>query len=157
MGGRHEPHDRQQKEIIPRLFSVEKTIENPIYQATEEKEFTAEYFLKNFHRMGHLSILESTKIRRVTYSAGLRSRQRGNPFLATCSSPRPWRTAGYIEKSRFAQRVARFSKPKCCSHIRKSTKSIFARAAFLLRHAGPCGLLFAGTLVVAMTKGDYIL
>ena len=55
------------------------------------------------------------------------------------------------------RRVARFSRPKCCSHIRKTTKSIFARAAFLLRHAGPCGLLFAGTLVVAMTKGDYIL
>lgn len=145
------------KKSFPAFSPQKRPLKTPIYQATEEKEFTVEYFLKNFHRMGHLSILESTKIRRVTYSAGLRSRQRGNPFLATCSSPRPWRTAGYIEKSRFAQRVARFSRPKCCSHIRKSTKSIFARAAFLLRLAGPCGLLFAGTLVVAMTKGDYIL
>ena len=37
---------------VPHLFSVEKTSETTKYQATE-KEFAAEYFFENIHRMAH--------------------------------------------------------------------------------------------------------
>lgn len=37
--------------------------------ASPEKELITELFLENCHRIGHLSILESTKIRRFTYES----------------------------------------------------------------------------------------